>query len=82
MGGETKKRLLLTKWRGELEKLRDDLIEAKEKIESLEIERDEAVEDMEAALVTVMYWFHDSLVHHRPMRDPRVIMRRIEEALS
>lgn len=52
-----------------------------------ETERDEAIEEVNdhyesqfAVLEHVKYWMHNALVLHRPMTDPRVIMRMLEDA--
>ncbi len=36
---------------------------------------------MSGALETVMYWMQDALVLHKPISDPRKILRIVEEAL-
>jgi hypothetical protein len=64
---ETKRRLLLSKWRADQESGRDG---------------DWFAEQLETTLVDVKYWMIEPLVHHRPMRDPRVILRRIEDVLG
>lgn len=38
-------------------------------------------EDMETALEAVKYWMHDALVLHKPITDPRKILRLVEDAL-
>lgn len=68
MVGETKKRLLLSKWRGEQEAGR--------------AECDCYTSDFEAVLIDVKYWLHDGLVLHRLVSDPRQMLRKIEDVLG
>jgi chromosome segregation ATPase len=112
---ETKKRLLLSKWRGvadraeiewrmerlsrdvdqlndlvgklasqdeKIETLSADLAEAKEEIRSLEDDRDEYAERLERTLHDVKYWMLEPLAHHQPMRDPRKMLRQVEDVLG
>lgn len=65
MANETKKRLLLSKWRA--------YQDAGSEGES---------ERLESTLLTVRDWMLGVLVHHRPMSDPRVILRKVEEAIG
>lgn len=78
---ETKKRLLLSKWRTQIETLTAELEEAKEQIQSLEDDRDEYAEQMEQTLSDVRYWLHDGLVHHKLVSDPRALLRKVEDAI-
>jgi predicted nucleic acid-binding Zn-ribbon protein len=99
---ETKRRLLLSKWRVELATLRDavtshktDVSERDEEIDNLRGQLKDAEEDlelareahvdeiaaMETALVAVRDWMHEPLFLGRPMRDPRKILRQVEEVL-
>lgn len=64
-----------------IETLEADLKAAREKIESLGSEQDEHAATMESALVDVKYWMHDGLVLHKGVRDPRPLLRKIEDAL-
>lgn len=57
----------------------DELSKAEERIEELEGEIEDRV-DPRAALETVKYWMHDALILHKPMTDPRRILRLVEEA--
>lgn len=68
---ETKKRLLLSKWREEQESGREN-----------ERECDCHVGDLEAALTDVRYWLLSGLVHHQLVSDPRQLLRKIEDVLS
>jgi hypothetical protein len=68
---ETKKRLLLGKWRAYQENGREG-----------ERECDCYVEDYQRVLTDVRYWLHDGLVHHKLVSDPRVILRKIEDVLQ
>jgi hypothetical protein len=63
---ETKRRLLLSKWRVDQESGRDG---------------DAYAEGLEAALLAVRDWMHEPLFLGRPMRDPRKILRQVEEVL-
>lgn len=62
--------------------------ESKKLIEALD-ERDAALdrldeiegEGMRDTLEKVRYWLLDSLVHHKPVKDPRQVLRLVEEAL-
>lgn len=74
MSSETKKRLLLSKWRTEQE----TSIEHDEKV----TEKHWRIDDLETVLSDVKYWMHDALVLHLPMRDPRVILRKVEDVLG
>jgi hypothetical protein len=65
---ETKKRLLLGKWRAYQENGRDEC--------------DCYTDDLTAALVDVKYWLHDGLVMHRLVSDPRQLLRKIEDVLG
>lgn len=38
--------------------------------------------DLESALETVRYWFHDVLILHNPMTPPRRILQVVERALG
>lgn len=66
----------------EIEKLKADLAEAREEVKSIEDDRDGYAEQLERTLTDVKYWMIGPLVHHLPMRDPRVILRRIEDVLG
>lgn len=68
---ETKKRLLLSKWRSEQESGREG-----------ERECDCYVEDITRVLEDVRYWLHDGLVLHKLVSDPRRLLRRIEDVLG
>lgn len=103
MTPELKRRLILTKWRGELETLRDNAEQHKKDVNELTDELDltkshlkDAEDDLEAAreahvdeirdltetLDAVRWWMHEPLVLQMPMRDPRVMLRRIEDVLG
>jgi len=75
---ETKRRLLLSKWRCQLDDLRDKVEQLEEQIS----EHDADTEHMESALVAVRYWLHDGLVLKQPIRDPRAILRIVEDAIQ
>ena len=66
MGNETKKRLLLSKWRGEQDAGREN-----------ERECDCYVEDLVAVLTEVKYWMHDA-----QFRPTWPLLRKVEDALS
>lgn len=78
MPNETKKRLLLSKWRAGLLSLREEVEGLQEKIDAYEWEASEQVETLEL----VKYWLHDGLVHHKLISNPREILRKVEDALS
>lgn len=78
MSKETKKRLLLSKWRGQSLALLEKIDKHEEEI----ADRDWQIEHMEAALEQVKYWLHDGLVHHRLVSNPREILRKVEDALG
>lgn len=63
---ETKRRLLLGKWRGDQEAGRDG---------------DYLVDQLESVLVDVKYWLHRGLVMHELVSDPRVILKKVERVL-
>jgi hypothetical protein len=67
---ETKKRLLLSKWRVEQEAGREN-----------ERECDCRVEDITRVLEDVRYWLHDGLVLHKLVSDPRRLLRKVEDVL-
>jgi hypothetical protein len=75
---ETKKRLLLSKWRGEVEELREKQADHEDELAG----RDWQIEVLEATLESVKYWLHDGLVMHRLVSDPRQLLRKIEDTLS
>lgn len=82
---ETKKRLLLSKWRAQraqIDNLKADLDEAREKIESLEEDANGRHDDIIAVLETVKYWLHDGIVHGKLVSDPRRLLRKVEEVLQ
>lgn len=64
-----------------IEQLETELKEAKEELE----QADEAHEGDSAELVEtltgVKYWLLDFLVHHKAPRDPRKILRMVEDML-
>ena len=69
----TKRRALLSRY-----------ADLREKIDELQDELDELRGEestRESALIAVKYWLHDALVLHRPISDPRRILRVIEAAL-
>ena len=74
---DTRKRLLLAKWRAELETLRDKQDEHEEEL----AERDADAEEMRETLEAVKYWLHDGLVFHRLVSDPRQLLRKVEDVL-
>ena len=103
MANETKKRLLLSKWRctaevfrdvenslqekiadrdSDISRLKEEIEETKEQLESLQSDRDEHSEQIENTLLDVKYWMLGVLVHHQPMSDPRVILRKVEDVLG
>lgn len=89
MANETKKRLLLSKWREEVGALRAELDDREDEIQTLQSDLEDANEQIaardslqDATLLDVKYWMLGVLVHHRPMSDPRVILRKVEEAIG
>lgn len=68
---ETKKRLLLSKWRSEQESGRES-----------ERECDCYTDDLTRVLEDVKYWLHDGLIHKRLVSDPRQLLRKIEDVLG
>lgn len=75
---ETKKRLLLSKWRGAMTSAREKIEELQEQVEA----HDSEVVDLINTLESVRWWMHEPLVLHLPMRDPRKILRQIEDVLG
>ncbi len=75
---ETKKRLLLSKWRGELDDARDKIEELQEQIDAHGSE----VVDLIETLEQVKYWLHDGLVLHKIVSDPRALLRKVEGVLG
>lgn len=73
MTTETKRRLILSKWRC----IRDDLVEAREQIESLESEQDARCAELESALTDVKYWMHAA-----QFRRSWPLLRKVEEVLG
>ena len=73
MSSETKKRLLLSKWRSEIEKLRDEQDRHEEQI----AERDYQIEQMESVLTDVKYWMHKA-----QFRRSWPLLRKVEDALG
>jgi hypothetical protein len=76
MANETKRRLLLSKWRDQ--DVRDELDKAEETISNQAWQ----IEDMESTLLDVRYWLHDGLVFHRLVSDPRALLRKVEDAIG
>lgn len=73
MGNETKKRLLLSKWRSELETLREDVEQLEARVADLETERDDIADTLEQ----VKYWMHDA-----QFRPTWPLLRKVEDALG
>ena len=65
---------------------RDDLIEERDDAKAELIERDDdhahKTRLLEDALIVVSRWMHEVLYLGRPLRDPRPIIRQVDEALS
>lgn len=59
------------------EKKADAVEELEYEVDALDNERDA----MRAMLEKVKYWLLDSLVHHKPVKDPHQVLRLVEEAL-
>jgi flagellin-specific chaperone FliS len=61
----------------------DALINAfEDRISELENDLENAdSSDMQDTLETVRYWLLDTLVHNKPVRDPRIILRKVESVL-
>lgn len=78
MGSEIKKRLLLSRRRTEIETLREKQHDHEEEIAGLEWQ----IEYLETALSDVRYWLHDWLLFHRPIFNPRTLLRKVEDALQ
>jgi hypothetical protein len=74
---ETKKRLLLSKWRCDLDDARDKIDELQEQIDA----HDDEVVDLIEALEQVRYWLLDGLAHHKLVSDPRALLRKVEDVL-
>lgn len=76
---ETKKRLLLSKWRiSNIADLREQIDEHKEALAA----QDDQILALTATLEDVKYWLHDGLVHHRLVSDPRQLLRKVEDVLG
>ena len=72
----------------ELKGIEDEWDEFKRKFDDLESdyedlkdEVDQRDEDRDNALIAVKYWMQDALVLHKPITDPRKILRMVEDAL-
>jgi predicted RNase H-like nuclease (RuvC/YqgF family) len=65
-----------------IEELEDEINELKKHVVSLEETCDEEISDYESALEAVKHWFWDVMVHHKPMSDPRRILRVVERTLG
>ena len=72
----------------ELNGVEDERDEFKRKFDDLESdyedlkdEVDQRDEDRDNALIAVKYWMQDALVLHKPITDPRKILRMVEDAL-
>jgi chromosome segregation ATPase len=65
----------------EVERLKSNLEDAEDDLEAAREAHMDEIASMEAALLDVKYWMHDALVLHLPMRDPRVILRKVEDVL-
>lgn len=59
-----------------LAKARDELVDLQDRFDDL------VNEGMRGALESVRYWLLDSLVHHKPVKDPRKMLRIVEDGLS
>lgn len=77
MSGETKKRLLLSKWRGDQGLGCQDRAGSPPWIYELH----DRTADLETALLDVRYWLHDGIVLHKLVSDPRALLRKIEDVL-
>lgn len=85
MSGETKKRLLLSKWRGlaaRIETLEAELDDSREELKEAEDERDAYADSLERELLRVKYWLHDGLVLGKLVSNPRDLLRSVEEVLG
>jgi len=76
---ETKRRLLLSKWRCREDDLRAEIEELEAQVEATDAG---TVADYESTLEVVKYWMHDVYVHRRPMSDPRRILQLVERTLD
>ena len=63
--------------------LRQSHMTLEAKCEELQDEVDDlnAMDTRDAALEAVKYWMQDALVLHKPITDPRKILRMVEDAL-
>lgn len=61
-----------------MERHSDTVDELKECIEALRANEDRR----DNALLDVKYWLQDGLVHHKLVSDPRIILRKVEEAIG
>lgn len=65
----------------DLEHAQTLLKSAEEDVASLEEQLAQRDSDQNAALDAVKYWMQDALVLHKPITDPRKILRMVEDAL-
>lgn len=63
------------------EDVEEQLAEAERTAAEVMTEEQQEIELLTECLTHVKYWMLDTLVHHRPMTDPRAVLRRIEECL-
>lgn len=64
--------------------LRDRIEELEKRLKEFEETNTAYVEESERltnALESVKYWFLDVMAHKQPMKDPRKILRTVEDAL-
>lgn len=64
------------------EELESDFTEAKDKHDEALSEANDYYEDQTRALEAVKYWMQDALVLHKPITDPRKILRMVEDAIG
>jgi chromosome segregation ATPase len=65
----------------QVEKLKEELADANDKVTTIEAEDEAYAADLESALVDVKYWLLDWL-HHRFNIGPRELLRKVEDALG
>lgn len=64
-----------------IEQLEAELKEATESLEAIGGDHADEIRALETTLEVVKYWMHDVLIHHRPVTNPRAILRIVEAAL-
>jgi septal ring factor EnvC (AmiA/AmiB activator) len=66
----------------DLEHAQTLLKSAEEDVASLEEQLAQRDSDQDTALEAVKYWMQDALVLHKPITDPRKILRMVEDAIQ